>query len=83
MASKRAHIIIPEELIAEIDRLVGKRGRSRFILEAAADEARRQRQLRAVEKSAGTWKDKDHPELKAGSRAWIRKIREHNSLAIH
>lgn len=48
MAGKRAHIIIPEELIAEIDNLVGRRGRSRFILSAAADEVRRQLQLKAL-----------------------------------
>ena len=34
--------------------------------------------LKALQESAGSWKDEDHPELKAGSRAWIKKIRKEN-----
>ena len=33
----RTHVVIPDELLAEIDQVVGQRGRSRF-LEAAARE---------------------------------------------
>ena len=76
MAGRRAHIILPEELVEEIDTLVGPRGRSRFIVEAASAEARRQRQLRALKEAAGSWKDVDHPELKGGARTWVRKIRK-------
>ncbi len=68
--------MIPEELIEEIDSLVGRRGRTRFIISATEHEVRRQQQLKALEESAGSWKDKDHPELKGGSRAWVRKIRK-------
>jgi hypothetical protein len=76
MAGKRAHMVIPEELIDEIDSLVGRRGRSRFIISATEHEVRRQQQLKALEQATGSWKDKDHPELEAGSRAWVRKIRK-------
>ena len=35
----------------------------------------RLRQLDAVEAAAGSWKDKDHPELKRGAAKWVDKLR--------
>lgn len=73
--SKRAHVILPVDVIAEIDKLVGKRGRSAFLTEVARDEIMRRQQRDALRKSAGAWKDEDHPELKGGSAAWVRQMR--------
>jgi hypothetical protein len=75
MKTKRAHIVIPEGLVSEIDRLVGKRGRSSFLTQAAEKELLRLRQFRALEAAAGSWKDKDHPELKQGAAKWVKKLR--------
>ena len=33
------------------------------------------RQKEALRQATGSWKDKDHPELKAGAAAWARKLR--------
>ena len=82
MVGKRAHIYLPHELVAEIDVLVGKRGRSRFIASAASAEVRRQRQLMAIEKYAGAWREEDHPELKGGARKWIARLRAENEHRI-
>jgi metal-responsive CopG/Arc/MetJ family transcriptional regulator len=41
MGSQRAHIILPQELIEEIDAVVGPRGRSAFLVETARAELRR------------------------------------------
>ncbi len=60
--SKRTHIVISERLATDIDRFVGKRGRSAFLSEAAEKELLRLRQLKALHAAAGSWKDKDHPE---------------------
>jgi hypothetical protein len=76
MNTKRTHIIIPEILAAEIDTLVGKRGRSQFLTRAAWNEIRRLRILAALDRAAGSWKDKDHPELKNGSAKWVEKLRQ-------
>lgn len=76
MANKRTHIVIPGTLVAEIDVLVGKRGRSRFLAEAAWREVRRLRMLKALERVRGAWKDKDHPELKGGAARWVKQLRE-------
>lgn len=71
MASKRTHIVIPGSLARAIDILVGKRGRSAFIADAAAREVERRQLLEALEQSSGSWKDENHPELKGGSARWI------------
>lgn len=76
MANKRTHIVIPEELAAEIDTMVGKRGRSRFLVEAARRELKRIRMLKALDRAGGAWKDKDHPELREGAAVWVDKLRK-------
>jgi len=35
----------------------------------------RLRQLKALEAASGSWKDKDHPELKQGAAKWVNKLR--------
>ncbi len=75
MKTKRTYIVIPQELVARIDIIVGKRGRGRFLTQAAEKELMRLRQLKAIEAAAGSWKDKDHPELKHGAAKWVDKLR--------
>lgn len=77
MAIKRAHIVIPEDLVQSIDALVGKRKRSKFITEAAKKELSRLRLLRALDKAKGSWSNRDHPELarKGGAYKWVRALR--------
>jgi len=82
MGGKRAHIILPDELATEIDDLVGKRGRSRFIVGAASAEVRRRLQLKALEKAAGSWKDRNHPELKGGTRRWVSRMRRESEARL-
>jgi hypothetical protein len=54
---------------------IGKRGRSAFLTQVAAREVKRLRMIKALEMATGSWKDEDHPELKHGSAAWVRKLR--------
>ena len=75
MSTRRTHIVIPEPLVNEIDRLVGKRNRSGFLTQAAEKELRRLQQINALEGAVGAWKDKDHPELKQGAAKWVAKLR--------
>jgi Arc/MetJ-type ribon-helix-helix transcriptional regulator len=76
MNSKRTHVVIPEQIVKEIDALVGHRQRSSFITQAAQRELLRLRQHEALLSTAGAWKDKDHPELKHGSAQWVRNMRQ-------
>jgi hypothetical protein len=82
MSSRRTHIVIPELLVSEIDRLVGKRGRSEFLTQAAEKELRRLQQIKALENVAGVWKDKNHPELQGGAAQWVRKLRRESERRL-
>jgi metal-responsive CopG/Arc/MetJ family transcriptional regulator len=76
MITKRTHVVLEEELVEDIDRLVGRRQRSSFLAEAAKKELMRRRQIEALRAAAGAWKDKEHRELKEGSAKWVRKMRQ-------
>jgi metal-responsive CopG/Arc/MetJ family transcriptional regulator len=82
MNTKRTHVVIPEQLVKEIDALVGSRQRSHFLTQAAERELMRLRQLRALDSATGAWKNKDHSELKQGSSKWIRKLRQENESRL-
>ena len=82
MSTRRTHIVISEALVSEIDRLVGKRGRSEFLTQAAEKELRRLQQIRALENVTGAWKDKDHPELKGGAASWVKQIRKQSDQRL-
>lgn len=75
MPTRRAHVLLPDDLLQEIDALVGPRGRSAFLLETARSEVQRQKLLRFLEDSGAAWKSTEHPELSEGSAAWVRKLR--------
>lgn len=81
--SHRTHVIIPEPLVEEIDRVVGKRGRSAFLAQAAERELRRLRQIHALEHATGAWKDRDHPELEGGASRWVKSLRKESERRVH
>ncbi len=82
MNTKRTHIVIPGQLVSQIDQVVGKRGRSGFLVQAAEKELQRLRQIKALEMAAGTWSEKDHPELKPGASTWVKKMRQENERRL-
>ena len=73
--NRRAHVILPIDVVADIDKLVGKRGRSAFLTEVARDEIQRRQQRNALHAAKGAWRDEDHPELKDGATAWVNQMR--------
>ncbi|MGH9622721.1 MAG: hypothetical protein ACRD6B_25470 [Bryobacteraceae bacterium] len=75
MPQKRAHLILPDELLADIDSLVGPRGRSAFLVEVLRQEVNRRRLLAALNDPEPAWKDEDRPELAQGAAAWVRRMR--------
>ena len=75
MATTRTHVILPAEVLREIDALVGQRGRSAFLAEVAQQEVRRRKLLAVLDRKDPAWKAKDHPELKRGAAAWVSKMR--------
>jgi len=82
MGTLRAHIVLPEELIEEIDKAVGPRGRSAFLVETARAELRRRRLLAFLGDDNPAWKPQDHPEFVNGTEAWVKKIRSESEVRI-
>jgi len=74
--NRRTHVVLSDQLVKDIDTLVGTRQRSSFITQATERELMRLRQVEALKAAAGAWKDKDHPELKQGAAKWVRKLRQ-------
>jgi hypothetical protein len=60
---RHAPILLPEDLLREIDLLLGPRRRSAFLVETARNEVRRHRLLQFLESKDPAWKDADQPEL--------------------
>jgi hypothetical protein len=82
MGLQRAHIVLPEDLIEEIDQLVGPRGRSAFLVETARAELRRRRLLTFLRDEQPAWREKDHPELAAGAPAWVKSLRSESEKRL-
>ena len=74
---RRAHVTMPVELIEEIDAVVGLRGRSRFLEEAAAEKLQVMRRVAAFERAMAV-PTVGVPEWATteSSAAWVRELRE-------
>jgi hypothetical protein len=79
--SHRAHIFLPDDLLRDIDALVGPRGRSAFLVETARNEVRRQKLLHFLDSKKPSWRSEDHPELAKGADAWVRRIRNESETS--
>jgi hypothetical protein len=74
---RRAHVVMSVELVREIDALVGRRGRSQFLEEAAAERLQRLRRVEAFERAIAT-PTKGIPEWESRESAedWVRELRQ-------
>jgi metal-responsive CopG/Arc/MetJ family transcriptional regulator len=82
MRRKRVHVILPEELLIEVDRLAGERGRSAFLVDLVQREVQRRNLIAALREAKGCWKTEDHPELKDGSEAFVDRLRTENDQRL-
>jgi metal-responsive CopG/Arc/MetJ family transcriptional regulator len=73
----RTHVLLPKELLDELDRRVGPRKRSETIAELVEEYLRRKRLVEAIERFAGTLNVEDHPEwaTEESTAAWVRAQR--------
>lgn len=73
----RAHIVLPDELIRQVDAAVGKRKRSRFVADALREKLKREALLIALEKTAGILSAESHPEWATSRKAaaWVHETR--------
>lgn len=73
----RAHVVMSDETLREIDRLVGQRSRSRFLEEAAREKLERLALSRSLEDTAGIAGDRPYPEWsdRRAAAEWVRGTR--------
>ena len=75
MPTVQANFLLPEELINALRELVPKGKQSHVVAHALKNELRRIHYKKALEHSFGAWKKAEHPELKSGTEAFIRRQR--------
>ncbi len=78
MAKIKTHFVFPEELLKDIDRLVGDRKRSQFVVEAAKEKLEREKLKKAFDNIKGLWKEEDYPEfaVKEDIEKWVSNLRK-------
>ncbi len=73
----RTNLMLPPELVAEVDRIAGPRNRSRYVAEAVAARVRRDHLKEVWDRSFGILKTEDHPEWATSEMVveWVRALR--------
>jgi hypothetical protein len=77
----RTHVVMADDVMEAVDRLVGQRGRSRFLETAAREKLARVELEATLRATAGTMRADNHPEWRdrESTAAWVSSIREDRS----
>ena len=78
--TKQANFTLPEDVLDELKTLVPKGEQSKVVGLALRNELKRIKFQKALQDSFGAWKDDKHPELKKGTRPFIRSLRKSTRL---
>jgi hypothetical protein len=81
-STTRAHVVLPTALLTSVDRLVGRRARSRFVAQAVAEKLARLRRERLLGEAAGALAGRDIPGWEDGA-AWVREGRAQDAARSH
>lgn len=75
---RRTNIVLPEELVEEVDRVAGKRKRSWFIAQAIQEQLAKIKFKQALAQAAGAWSDENHPDLRtqADINRYLKRVRQ-------
>ena len=73
----RTNLLLPEDLVKQVDHFAGPRGRSRYVADALRARLRRDRLKEAIETTAGVLRPEDHPEWSTSEKVveWVRAQR--------
>lgn len=73
----RTHVVMTDEVLTAIDEVVGERGRSRFLEEAAREKLARLALADSLLETRGIARGRryDHWRDRASSAAWVREAR--------
>ena len=73
----RTNLLLPKDLVDEVDRYAGPRGRSRYVAEALNERLRRDRLREVVRATAGILRSEDYPYWATSEMVveWVRASR--------
>ena len=73
----RTNLLLPADLVRELDEVAGPRNRSRFVADAVRYKLRREKLRQAWEASFGILSPKDHPHWATSEKVveWVRMMR--------
>jgi metal-responsive CopG/Arc/MetJ family transcriptional regulator len=73
----RTNLLLPKELVEEVDHFAGERGRSRYVAEALRARLKRDRLKEAMEQTAGVLSAEEYPEWSTPEKVveWVRARR--------
>lgn len=76
---RRAHVVLPDVLLREVDARVGQRSRSEFIQGAIEEKLARLCRVEAFERVVGSLKDVETPgwETPEAAAQWVHDVRYH------
>ena len=76
-STRRTHVVLSRDLLAQLNHLVRPRQRSLFIEQAIREKLTREQQRKALKESAGVLNLADHPEWSTPEKvsAWVRTLR--------
>lgn len=75
---KRTHVMLPRELVDDLDRVVGQRRRSEFVAAAVHEKLARENLRAALRETAGSLDLADYPDWETPEKAaaWVRSLRQ-------
>jgi metal-responsive CopG/Arc/MetJ family transcriptional regulator len=73
----RTNLLLPQELVKQVDHFAGPRGRSRYVADALERSVKRDRLKEAIETTAGVLRREDYPEWSTSEQVveWVRERR--------
>jgi metal-responsive CopG/Arc/MetJ family transcriptional regulator len=75
VALARTNLTLPANLLDEVDRIAGPRGRSRYVAEAVAQRVKRDRLGKAIRETAGIMRGTPDAMSRDEVSAWIDRLR--------
>ena len=83
MGVARTHVVLSDEVVEAVDAVAGKRGRSRFIEEAAKEKLERLALAESLEATAGIARGRPYRQWRdrQAAAAWVRSTRRTESSA--
>ena len=77
----RTNLLLPKDLVEQVDHFAGERGRSRYVAEALRARLKRDRLKEAIARTAGVLRAEDYPEWETSEQVvdWVRARRSEST----